>query len=214
MDIFAPGYHPPINGCFIIQNTSRQNKTITVFQYPINLNTTRDILQIPGVSEQDIRASLLKGELRHKILCGDIVVVCSDVDLLQFNGNQKAFLQSAGITNGLQVSSSQLSVIELRNEVLNGLVNGTNTIFTIPSGTWIQDAPQYVITVYWNGVEQLFGGDYTIAESIPGNGYDTVVMAIPPLPWNSSTNEPADVITADYYIDNSNADTGSCCESL
>src|SRR5208282_1352209 len=136
MDIFSPGYHPPINGCFVIQNTSRQNKTITVFQYPINQWDTRDILQIPGVSEQDVRASLLKGELRHKILCGDIVVICSDIDLLQFNGNQKTFLQSAGITDGLQVSSAQLAVIELRDIILNGTIDGINTIFTVPSDTW------------------------------------------------------------------------------
>jgi hypothetical protein len=99
MDSFAPYYK--INGCFIVQNTSPQVKTISIFTYPINYMQTRDLLQIPGVAESDIRASLLKGELNHKIRANDIIVVCSDIDLLQFNANQKAFLQSAGIVNGL-----------------------------------------------------------------------------------------------------------------
>ena len=91
-------------GCFTVRNvTPDRHKTIKIFGYPINFNQTRDLLQIPGVSEADIRASLLKGELRHKILAKDIVVECSDIDLLQFNLDQKAFLQAAGVINGLEV---------------------------------------------------------------------------------------------------------------
>src|SRR5690349_13679833 len=92
-------------GCFIVRNTTTERpKTIKIFNYPINYQQTRDLLQIPGVGEADIRASLLKGELRHKILAGDIVVECSDIDLLQFNLGQKAFLQAAGVVHGLDVS--------------------------------------------------------------------------------------------------------------
>jgi hypothetical protein len=107
MDVFAPYYK--INGCFIVLNVSPQIKTITIFQYPINYHCSRDLLKIPGVAEQDIRASLLKGELQHKILAKDIIVTCSDIDLLQFNGNQKAFLQGAGIVNGLDVDFGELA---------------------------------------------------------------------------------------------------------
>jgi hypothetical protein len=92
-------------GCFIVRNiTSAPQKTIKIFNYPINHNQSRDLLQIPGVGESDIRASLLKGTLRNKILSGDIVVECSDIDLLQFNLDQKAFLVKAGIIHGLDVS--------------------------------------------------------------------------------------------------------------
>lgn len=104
MDVFAP--YLKFNGCFIVQNISPQIKTIKIFQYPINYGRVRDLLQIPGVAESDIRASLLKGELQHKIRARDIVVICSDIDLLQFNNAQKMFLQSAGIVNGLSVSGS------------------------------------------------------------------------------------------------------------
>lgn len=102
MDEFAP--YLKINGCFIVMNISPQVKTIKIFNYPIPYLQTRDILQIPGVSEASIRASLLKGELQHKIRANDITVICSDVDLLQFNANQKLFLQGAGIVNGLEVN--------------------------------------------------------------------------------------------------------------
>jgi hypothetical protein len=103
-DDFAP--YLKLNGCFVVQNISPQVKTIKIFNYPINYGGTRDILQIPGVSEGDIRASLLKGELNHKVRARDIIVLCSDIDLLQFNAAQKLFLQSAGIVNGLSASSS------------------------------------------------------------------------------------------------------------
>ena len=103
MNDFAP--YLKINGCFIVQNVSPQVKTIKIFQYPINYGCTRDLLDIPGVAESDIRSSLLKGELQHKILAQDIRVICSDVDLLQFNGAQKAFLQGAGIVNGLDIGT-------------------------------------------------------------------------------------------------------------
>src|SRR5665213_3370860 len=107
MDIFAP--FRKINGCFIVMNISPQIKTIRIFNYPINYTDTRDLLSIPGVAEQDIRASLLKGELCWKILARDIVIICSDIDLLQFNDAQRSFLQAAGIINGLEVGSNQIT---------------------------------------------------------------------------------------------------------
>lgn len=96
-----------INGCFIVRNISNdRNKTIKIFNYPILNGQERDLLDIPGVAEADIRASLLKGELLHKIRSNEITVICSDIDLLQFNNSQKLLLQSAGIVNGLEVSGT------------------------------------------------------------------------------------------------------------
>ena len=107
MNSFAP--YLKINGCFIVQNISPQVKTIKIFNYPINYMDSRDLLQIPGISESDIRASLLKGEINHKIRAKDITVICSDIDLLQFNNNHKLFLQSAGIINGLTIGVDNIS---------------------------------------------------------------------------------------------------------
>lgn len=121
MNDFAP--YLKINGCFIVLNTSPQVKTIKIFQYPINYGQTRDLLQIPGVSESDIRASLLKGELNHKIRAKDIIVICSDVDLLQFNANQKIFLQNAGIVNGLDAGGSGGSLTPAQHQTLRQLIH-------------------------------------------------------------------------------------------
>lgn len=196
MDEFAPYYKR--HGCFIVKNiTSDRNKTIKIFNNPILFNTTRDILQIPGVAEADIRASLLKGELRHKILARDIIIECSDIDLLQFNDDQRQFLLDAGIINGLQVSANNIDVLRKEDIVLNGLVNDSNTVFTTDS-IFIQNTT-YKIIVYKNGVKQLFLDDYFIAESGgPGSGYDTVILTVAP----TTIPTPVDVITADYYIAN------------
>lgn len=198
MDDFAPFLKK--NGCFIVRNvTPDRNKTIKIFNYPILFNDTRDLLQIPGVAESDLRASLLKGELRHKILSKDIVVECSDIDLLQFNDDQKVFLQSSGISKGLQVDNSNFSIIRKEDIQLVGTVDDVNVIYEIPNGHFIQNNT-YKIIVYKNGVKQFYLDDYLIAESGgPGTGYDTVILTIPPM----SSILPIDVITADYYIFNS-----------
>lgn len=196
MDIFAPGYK--INGCFVVQNISPQIKTISIFQYPINYGYTRDLLAIPGVAEQDIRASLLKGELNNKIRVGDITVICSDIDLLQFNANQKLFLEEAGIVNGLSVSNMNFQYVELQDITLLGTVDSVNTNFTVPSGVFIQNST-YKIIVYLNGVKQSYLNDYTVSESGGfGTGYDTVIFNIPP----GNIPSPPDLITADYWVNN------------
>lgn len=195
MNEFAPYFKK--YGCFIVRNvTPDRQKTIKIFNYPINFNTTRDLLQIPGVGEADIRASLLKGELRHKILAQDIVIECSDIDLLQFNLSNKQFLKSAGIIQGLEIGASNMDTYKYTDVQLVGAVDNVNTIFTIPSGVFIQNA-DYKITVYINGIKQLYLDDYTIAESGgPGTGYNTVILTTAP----TTTPAPADVITANYYV--------------
>ncbi len=197
MDEFAP--YLKRNGKFIVKNvTLDRMKTIKIFNYPIYYDQSRDLLQIPGVAEQDLRASLLKGELRHKILAQDIIVLESDIDLLQFNDNQKQFLRSAGIIDGLQVGYPQINVLRKEDIQLLGVVDDSNTVYTIPSGTFIQNTT-YKIIVYKNGVKQAFLDDYFIAESGgPGTGYDTVIFTVAP----TTTPAPDDILTADYYIDN------------
>lgn len=96
------------NGSFVVQNISNPPKTLFIFNYPIPFGMERDLLAIPGVAESDIRVSLLKGELNHKLRSLDIKVLTSDVDLLQFNDAQKTFLQNAGVVNGLEVNSGNL----------------------------------------------------------------------------------------------------------
>jgi hypothetical protein len=180
MNDFAPFLKK--NGCFVVKNiTPDRQKTIKIFNYPIPFNQTRDILQIPGVSESDIRASLLKGELRHKILAQDIIIECSDIDLLQFNDDQKLFLQNAGIIRGLEVSGGTVDIPFLfrQNIDLGGDVDGVNRIFTTPdkfiNGTYQSNT--FKIQVFHNGRALLETEDYIVSESGGiGTGYDTIIF--------------------------------------
>lgn len=107
MDSFAPGRNEC--GKFIVRNTSPQRKTIFFFAgWPINLGCTRDLLQIPGVSEGDIYSSIMKGEIRNKLKNGDIQLVFSNIDLLQFNDCGIQYLEGYGFTTGVQVGYNQL----------------------------------------------------------------------------------------------------------
>jgi hypothetical protein len=198
MNEFGP--YPKKYTKFVVKNICPdRRKVISIFQYPILNGTTRDLLAIPGVSEADIRVSLLKGELNHKLRAGDIIIVESDIDLLQFNLDQKHFLQEGGVVFGLQVTGMNMQALRKEDIVLVGAVNDVNTVFKIPFGSFIQN-DDYRIIVYKNGVKQLYLNDYFIAESGgPGTGYDTVILAVAP----ATIPAPDDVITADYYIDNS-----------
>lgn len=179
MDEFAP--YLKINGCFIVLNVSPQVKTISIFKYPINYHCTRDLLQIPGVAESDIRASLLKGELQHKIRAKDIIVVCSDIDLLQFNATHKAFLQAAGIVNGLEVTATAVLPYKWVEEIpLIGVKNSNNRIFSTPDkflNGLFTSGDQFHIHIKHDGKDLYENIDYAISESGgPGTGYDTIYL--------------------------------------
>lgn len=183
---------------FIVQNIAPNNKRIRIFNYPINNGETRDLLAVPGISEADIRVSLLKGELFIKIVNEEIKIIQSDIDLLQFNQHQKTFLESAGVNFGHQID---LSVIDpaiansfnLKQDVeLIGSKDSVNLQYMIPSGKFIYSS-NYRITVYLNGVRQQYTQNYMIAESQGvGTGYDTVIFI-------DEAPDPGDIVVADYY---------------
>lgn len=79
---------------FTVRNISPQRKKITVFNYPIEFGQTRDLLAIPEISEDNIRSSLVKGELANKVRAGDIRIVSSSINLLQFDTEQKVFIEN------------------------------------------------------------------------------------------------------------------------
>jgi len=174
-------------------STSPQ-KTINIFHYPINAGCERDLLQIPGVQESDIRASLLKGEIRHKFLCGDIELVSSNIDLLQFSDKQRDWLYSYGFTEGVQIGVDELGddtvqFIEthggnklpyrwVEEITLIGVKNSKNRTFYTPdkflNGIFIT-GDQFHIDIQADGKGLFEGIDYTISESGgPGTGYDTI----------------------------------------
>jgi hypothetical protein len=197
-DSFAPGTN--VNGCFVVQNVSPQVKTISIFTYPINYHCLRDLIQIPGVSESSIRASLLKGELRNKIRVGDITVVCSDIDLLQFNPVQKAFLQAAGIVNGLSVTGTGFPYLFRDDRPLIGMQDGVNRTFTVPSPDKFLDGTQsdgneFTIFITHNGLKQQENIDFIVSQSGgAGTGFDTINFI-------SKTPKPDAILRAWYVID-------------
>ncbi len=177
---FAP--YLKMNGCFVVRNVSPyEQKTIRIFHYPIMWAETRDLLQIPGVDEADIRGSLLKGELNHKIRAKDIVVVCSDIDLLQFNNAHKKFLQDAGIVNGLEVTGAVGTIPYVFKEEVQmvGAVDSVNRTFRVPDkfikGSYFGN--DFNIIVTHNGRELFEGTDFICVESGGlGSGYDTIEL--------------------------------------
>lgn len=189
----------------IPQAVRSAKKVISVFNYPINPSDTRDLLQIPGVQEEDIRSSLLKGQLRHKFLCGDIALVSSNIDLLQFSDKQRAFLFKFGFNEGVQIgwdeidgytqdlinqsSSGVVPYLWRQNIDLIGLQNGINRTFFTPE--FFLDGSHYgnifSISVFHNGRRMAKNIEYTISESGgPGTGFNTInFISFPPI--SSST---------------------------
>lgn len=173
-----------VDTVFIVQNITKntaQERTIHIFGYPIPAGKERDLLSIPVVSEADIRHSLLKGELRVKGENGEICVTRSNIDLLQFDPEQKAFLESICINNGLEVTTSVLNFSFKQNVQLIGVKNGSNRVFTVPFPdkfiNGLLGLNEFRILVRHNGKGLLPGVDYTMSESGGiGTGLDTITI--------------------------------------
>lgn len=180
MNEFAPFVKR--NTKFVVKNISTfRNKVIRIFHYPIPQGKTRDLLDIKGIGEADIRASLLKGELLHKIEAKEIEVVESDIDLLQFNDTQKLFLQNAGIIKGLEVTggSGSFGFLFKQNVPLIGVTDGINRTFYTPNKflNGVVSGNTFKIQVFHNGRLLIENLDYIISESAGiGTGNDMIVI--------------------------------------
>lgn len=203
MNSFAPGSINP--QCFIVLNIAMPPKTIRIFNEPINYGCTRDLLRIPGVSEGEIRSSLLKGTLKFKAKAQEIIVLCSDVDLTQYNLTQKAFLQSIGIVNGLGMDGYGGGITAEQHQELRQLIhfidNGPGIGFgtemlrtTTPAGspfptniTWFND-----LTGMYKIVEKIitYNTNKTVASEL-WNMYDS-----------TGTNIVQTVVDTFFYTNN------------
>lgn len=111
------------NQGFVVRNIASPNKMVRIFQFPIGPGQDRDLLDIPGVGEADLRASLLKGELLRKLRANEITITFSDIDLLQFNDNQKQFLMDSGVVNGLEAAGSGGGISSGQHQSLRQLIH-------------------------------------------------------------------------------------------
>jgi hypothetical protein len=184
---------------FVVKNIAQGNKRIHIFNYPIGNGKERDLMAIPYVSEADIRHSLLKGDLYIKLVCSEITVTSSNIDLTQYDSCQLAFLQQAGITTGLVPSGggSTEPVLLRENVQLVGPTNSANIYFLIPYGeSFINEnmnGNDYRIIISHNGRRLIEDTDYTILESAPGSGYN--MIRIDSFIPNKNSN-----LIADYYV--------------
>ncbi len=106
-NVFAEGIKN-YNTSFVIKNKS--NKYISIFNNKLKPNSTLDLLTIPGISETEIKASLLKGVLSRKIKSGELEVLSNTSDIIN----------SSIIKPALNVS--ELSLISLLNVDEHSLV--------------------------------------------------------------------------------------------
>jgi hypothetical protein len=188
---------------FKVENISIDKRRLKLFNYPIAYGGIRDLMEIPFVSEADIRHSLLKGELKVKILAKEIRVVDSNIDLLQFDDCQKQFLMDAGVIKGLEVDGyilAELPYIFKQNVELIGAKDNVNRVFTVLPGdkfiNGIFDSNDFRIIINHNGRRLIQNIDYLIYESGGiGTGFDTIqLISLVP---NASSK-----LIADYVIKN------------
>jgi hypothetical protein len=168
--------------CFRVTNVNFEHKTINIFHFPIPWSRSRDLMQERGIGEQDINTSLLKGSLRHKLHVGDILIECSNVNLLTFSPQQKAFLIASGVTLGYEivVPPGAIDFALKYNMPLTGVQNGVNTVFTTPQpfiyGAF--DSNYFRPQVFHNGRLLYDTLDYVAARSNPGVSpyYDQIIF--------------------------------------
>ncbi len=95
MDDFLNKRNP--NASFVVKNLT--TRTIKVFNQKIGYLNSIDLMKIPGISENMIKESLLKGTLYNKINAGELQVTSSDLNILASNATQKAFLTANSISS-------------------------------------------------------------------------------------------------------------------
>lgn len=160
---------------FTVKNIAPTRKSIQIFNYKIDWNKSVDLLNIDGVSEADIRQSLIKGEIAFKIRTGELEVVSSSIDLVQFDAEQKAFLESAGITDGIEPGasgSSGTSLTESEQAAVDGAVpqlKSTSFATTSARNAWYTlDTSSVAITATISATSRVIGDTVRFTD-ISGN---------------------------------------------
>jgi len=183
---------------FVVKNIAPEGKRIKIFDYPIKNGMERDLMTIPYVSEADIRHALLKGELLTKLRSGEATVIDSNIDLIQFDECHKAFLQSVGITKGLEATGgiAEIPYLFKQQVELFGVKNSSNRVFTTPDAflNGMVSGNDFRIQPKHNGRDLVENVDYFVAESGgPGTGFDTIILNFSP--------KARSVLVADYVVE-------------
>ncbi len=109
---------------FIVRNNAPQGKSLKIFNVAIGNNQTLDLMKIPGISEDDIKASLVKGELGKKLNSNYLKVVSSTLNFDSSDSTYTSLLTSYGLSastggsgEGLVANVAALTSIITSNEV-------------------------------------------------------------------------------------------------
>ena len=82
---------------FVVQNTSSERKKVTIFGLSISPGITADLMVLPNVNEQDITNGLNRGELRNKLLNGNLTVLECTILIPSGDAEFSEFLNKIGI---------------------------------------------------------------------------------------------------------------------
>ena len=164
---------------FVVKNIAPGGKRVRIFQQPILNGDTRDLMETDWVSEADIRHSLLKGALNVKLRHKELIVVDSNIDLLQFDPCHKAFLQSIGVVEGLEAGGTGRAFLHKVGVILLGVKDNSNRTFTTPDDFINEDISGDLLTIsiFHDGNRLVEDDEYVLVESGgAGTGFDTIVI--------------------------------------
>lgn len=181
MNVFAYRRNPT-DIVFIVQNIT--TKWINIFNNPVAPLAYIDLMKIRGISEEEIKSSLIKGELYYKFRAKQIKAFQSNVNLISFDPVFTAFLNRNGITTGTGNPFEQ-----------SGSVSGTYTCST---------------NVNINDVVYLTSSDYVDLASATEPASQPVIGVVQSKPaidqavvlyYGELTGQTGLITTATYYLD-------------
>ena len=99
----------------------------------------------------------------------------------------------AAATSDSGITLSSVRTRERRSVPLVGVKNSINLVFTLPnSEKFIHTVDVNVIAVYVNGVRKTHITNFTVSESVAGQGFNKIHFIVAPA--------PADVLLVDYTL--------------
>jgi hypothetical protein len=128
-------FNPSATITFVVKNNSSINRSIKVFNTKINPGGQLDVMDVPGVTEEDIRVAVLKGPLKNLLSGGALQVLASTVNFNTSDPLQSGFLKSIGINpsgaSGSALTNNPLTQTSWYVDPTNGSdVNDGTTIGT------------------------------------------------------------------------------------
>jgi len=86
----------------VVQNTSLQNKAVVIFDLTIYPGLTANLIDLADVTENSVVDSLESGELRTKLLNGDLTVLECNLLIPSGDADFTEFLNSVGLGNNIK----------------------------------------------------------------------------------------------------------------